>query len=138
MEFNEIIRQIVRGSVLSLIIFILSKLFILLEWTFNMPRILEYLYAILEILIIFFILKSRTLKDYGISAIVFVFISVLFIIVFNDMDNKIFKFVYGIDSEMGTGTGFMLLSVYLINIVIGMVGLIFALCFTIKKTRAKN
>lgn len=139
MEYTSLIFSSLKGIVTATIIFFLSKIYIALEWTFALPYIVNITYYIFQIAIISFLLKNKSLKNNIVSVIVFVITFILFGVILNNIDNYIFHQIFGLDTEMGAGDGFMLLSILFTNVITYIVGIIISFILTSYNVkRAKN
>lgn len=136
MEYT--IRSIIKAVFAAVITFLFSKGFVAIEWGFHSPSIISYAYYIMQILIISFLMKRKTLKQYSVSVICFILSSIVIRLLSADIDMYIFKSIFGLDSNMGTGDGFMLLFMYMVNLVIYMLGLGIALIITIYISKKQN
>lgn len=132
MAVNSLILSVTKGIIAAVGIFLLGKLYIALEWALGLPRGLDIIYYIIQILIIAFTLKNHSLKKCSISIISFVMISLVFEMIFNDINGNIFRLIFGLDSEMGAGDGFMLLSILLINMFVCTIGISISFVLTLQ------
>ncbi len=135
MENASLIISAIKGIVVAVIIFLFCKLYIALEWALSLPRGINIVYYVIQVLIISLILNGKSFKKYSISITCFIIVSILLAIILNDVDNTLFQHIFGLDSEMGTGDGFMLLSILLMNIIVGVIGIAISAVLTFYNTR---
>lgn len=113
---NDMLKNsIIRGCLGAAVSVVLFALWVISLWSFDLPYYTDYLVIVLLADVIFFFLKNDSLNYFGISCSVFLPIILMaeIILIVTGVYHNFFKLLFGNDSVMDAGDGFMIMASFI-------------------------
>ncbi len=134
-------QTIIRGILCGIFVPVILLLWAVCDfWIVDFPYYISHIVSILLIGLTAFILKSDSLKHYGISVSIAVltllFVQIVFI--FSDIHRYAFKLIFGADTELGAGDGFAIMVSVIKPFIVMLCGTAVSFILTLVKIKRKK